>query len=79
MLRDSRTYLIIAAAFTIGTLVGFAVHPSSASAQDTKYRGDVIYVREIGDGFHQQLHGTLRGFSCVADSSGSPHCFAASD
>jgi hypothetical protein len=48
MLRDSRTYLVITAAFAIGTLVGFAVHPSSASAQDkTKYMGDVIFRKSV--------------------------------
>jgi len=73
-----KTYLLVAATFLAGILIGFAVHPVSVKAQDS---GSTIWVQEVPPNASVRLHrSNLRGFSCTTDKSDRPdsaRCFAA--
>ena len=78
-----KAYLLVAAAFLAGTLLGSAVHPMAVKAQNMgvdQNRGMTIRVQEVQTNGPTRLHDVnLRGFSCIADSSGRACCFAASE
>lgn len=71
-----KRYLLVAAAFVAGGLLGSAIHPVQVSAQSAS---PTIRVQELTTNGSTTIHGQLRGFSCATDGSGSIHCYGASD
>jgi hypothetical protein len=72
-----KKYLLIAAAFAAGTTLGLVVRPMSVAAQNIQRANVSIEEVQVNSSSAMRLHGNeVLGFSCIADQTGNPHCFA---